>query len=233
VHAASKASSEATAASRWGRPIPGQHRARWAWRSARLDLTTGPVHQRGYTSATTGPVAGQSSNGHTATPARRRRDSWGIPRIDPVPTAPAPPIWKTLFGRRAPAGIRRSVRRHSRSRAKTGRGRPGRPQNGGRHAASHSSPRSATTSQSVGPSVAPTSSVHQQGKANPKSSPTTVASPHSSTASTWSTASTLVRPADNERRQPSSATATQIPRRWTPGSIAPDQSSATALTRQR
>jgi hypothetical protein len=213
VHAASKASSEPMAASRWARPIPGQHRARWAWRWAGLDLTTGPVHHRGYTSATTGPVAGQSSNGHTATPARRRRDSWGMPRIDPVPTAPAPPIWNTLFGRRAPAGTSRSVRRHSRSGSRGGRGRPGRPQNGGRQAASHSSPRSATTSQSVGPSVAPTASVHQRGKANPKSRPATEASPRSSTPRRWSTASTRVRPADSERRRPSSATAIQIPRR--------------------
>ena len=44
-------------------------------------------------------------------PARRSRRRWGMPRTDPVPTAPAPPIWKTLLALMPATGAWRSARR--------------------------------------------------------------------------------------------------------------------------
>ena len=76
-------------------------------------------------------------------PASRRRERCGMPRTDPVPTAPAPPIWNTLLApmpaTRAPCSARR------RCAGSSGRRRPARPQKGGSHLDSHRSPWRSTT----------------------------------------------------------------------------------------
>ena len=61
-----------------------------------------------------------------------------MPRMDPVPTVPAPPIWNVLFGLMPPTAMDASARR--RYAGSSGRRRPGRPQNGGAHSASQPSP---------------------------------------------------------------------------------------------
>ena len=71
-------------------------------------------------------------------PASRSWRRWGMPRMDPVPTAPAPPTWNVLLAEMPPTESERSARR--KCSGSDGRGRPGRPQKGGAHSDSHVSP---------------------------------------------------------------------------------------------
>jgi len=118
-------------------------------------------------------VAAQASKGHTGTPAARSRTSDAIPRSDPVPTEPAPPIWKMLLGRGWPGWVSASVRRKGgRDGSAAGRAWPGRPQNGGGHAASHAGPIRAASSHPSGPTPHPCERANQAGKPKLKSIPT-------------------------------------------------------------
>ena len=114
----------------------------------------------------TGRVPSSSSNGQMAKPAAERRASWVMPRIEPVPTAPAPPIWKIDF-----AGARSLTRRLR--VAGFGFGRFGRPQNGGSQAASSVSPVVLIACQISWPLAHPFCVLHQAGKPKAKSRPTT------------------------------------------------------------
>ena len=106
------------------------------------------------------------------TPEPRIRARCGMPRIDPVPTAPAPPIWKTDFGLIPPtASARRSVRRKWLGRS--GFFLPGRPQKGGSHSTSQRSPSLWTIGQKSGADVAPSSRTNQAGIEKAKSRPAT------------------------------------------------------------
>src|SRR5438445_999340 len=94
-----------------------------------------------------------------------------MPRMEPVPTEPAPPIWKIDFGPMPRTrGTASSVRRKAR-RAVTGRGRPVRPQKGGSQAASHASPQRSTWAHSSGALLTPACSTNQVGNENAKSRP--------------------------------------------------------------
>lgn len=71
-------------------------------RAAGSRFTTGPVRARGQISTTVRPPAGEKGQMWKPASARRRRK--GIPRTEPVPTDPAPPIWNGDFGRMPATG---------------------------------------------------------------------------------------------------------------------------------
>ena len=97
-----------------------------------------------------------------------------MPRSEPVPTAPAPPIWNVERGSRPSARAAASVTRSpGRAGSCGGRGRGPRPQNGGRQAASHSSPSRATRSHRAATSAHPCSRANQPGRPKEKSRPAT------------------------------------------------------------
>ncbi len=150
-----------------------------------------------------------------------------MPRIDPVPTAPAPPIWNTDLGRIPPVeAISRSVRRwYSGS---PGRRRPGRPQNGGSQSASHFSPARSASCQRAGPPETPREVRNHPGSENAKSRPTTSSGARAASSMRWLATLALVLPASSRTTSPPAvASASQI--FFSAPVRAPDQS--TAMTR--
>src|SRR5690349_5630930 len=152
-----------------------------------------------------------------------------MPRSDPVPTAPAPPIWKTDLGRIPASGrCSSSVRRQSgRSGSGGGRRLPLRPKKGSGEFASHSSPRRAAACQASGPLRAPCSRANQAGKPKAKSRPTASAGSRRAQSWRWRTSSLRERPHSRRTSRPCATSASQI-RRSAPRA-APDQSTAIVL----
>src|SRR5581483_10112393 len=106
-------------------------------------------------------------------PAARSRARSGIPRIEPVPTAPAPPIWKADFGRVPQARATSSSVRRRPPAAGPGRRVPRRPQNGGSQRASQASPSTAARAQRSGAHAMPRATRKARGSEKAKSIPTT------------------------------------------------------------
>src|SRR5947207_3460454 len=158
-------------------------------------------------------------------PSRRSRASRAIPRIDPVPTAPAPPIWNTDFGRMAPGptgGISNSVRRKCSWPA--GLPLPLRPQNGARQALSHDSPSTTAASQSSGAPATPRDRRYQAGNEKAKSSPTASSSPDAAWSTSQPASSAAARPLDRQTSSPAATSAAQMCR--AAPCLRPDQSTA-------
>ena len=107
-----------------GRSAAGSALASSSARASGLDLRTAPVISRGIDLHDVGwPSSPQY--GQTRAPRACSRLACGMPRIEPVPTAPAPPIWKIDLGATpAVRGTARSARRNA-GCTWGGRGRPG------------------------------------------------------------------------------------------------------------
>ena len=139
-----------------------------------------------------------------------------MPRIEPVPTAPAPAIWNGDF---APA--RSDARRVSTVR---GLRVPARPQNGVGHSASQRSPWAAASAHTSGPELQPCARANQAGSENAKSSPAITGAPAAASSSQSVTCS-RVRPGSRRRSVSPRASASQIAS--SPPALRPDQSTAT------
>jgi len=163
------------------------------------------------------------SKGQMVNPASA--SSWRIcmPRIEPVPTAPAPPIWKTDRGD-PPDSC--SVRR---SRAPGCGGRlVVRPQNGADSEVSHDSPSRDAARQMSRPDVQPFAFAYQCGKPNAKSMPATSRPDVPRRRISSSRSSGRDRPFSRRQNTPSSTTAIHVV--WPLSSARPDQSMATSTS---
>src|SRR5258708_1792384 len=67
--------------------------------SGRTGATSSPVRSGGGDRSRPRGAGPRRRRSHTWKPARPSRASTAIPRIEPVPTAPDPPIWNTDFRR--------------------------------------------------------------------------------------------------------------------------------------
>jgi hypothetical protein len=163
------------------------------------------------------------SKGQMMNPASASSWSMRMPRIEPVPTAPAPPIWKIDRG---DPPIACSVRRS---------GSPGccgrlvvRPQNGPVVEVSHDSPSRYAARQISRPHVQSFAVAYHCGKPNAKSMPTTSWPDLPRRRISSSRSSGRDRPFSRRRNRPSSITAIHVVRPLS--SKRPDQSIATSMS---
>ena len=157
-------------------------------------------------------------------PASRSWRRWGMPRMDPVPTAPAPPTWNVLLAEMPPTESVRSARRKCSGSA--GRGRPGRPQKGGAQSDSQDSPSRAASRHMSSTLLQERACRNHDGNENEKSSPAIRPSGVCERNVTRSSMTPWrVRPLRSETSSPSMTCADQI--RVDAPFRAPDQSTAT------
>ena len=151
------------------------------------------------------------------------RSSIGIPRIDPVPTAPAPPIWKQDFGE-TPCASRTSTSVDLYCSRSGGLHFPGRPQNGNGQSRSQRSPSACTRAQNSHAAEISLCFRNQAGIENAKSSPTIALGVCLQNRTTSSAAASRDLRLTTRRSWPSCASASHS---FRPRRLAPDQSIAT------